>query len=77
MTLAQEALFQRAQEEEHIGGPGVEPHEADAPRLALEFPEPATDFDAELAKQPFPYGQGRVGTPKRLDLHFVVLAKSL
>jgi ribosomal protein S18 acetylase RimI-like enzyme len=27
--------------------------------------------------KPFPYGQGRVGTPKRLDLHFVVLAKSL
>jgi GNAT superfamily N-acetyltransferase len=27
--------------------------------------------------RPFPYGQDRVGVPKRSDLHFVVLAKPL
>jgi ribosomal protein S18 acetylase RimI-like enzyme len=27
--------------------------------------------------RPFPYGADRVGTPKRSDLHFVVLAKPL
>jgi ribosomal protein S18 acetylase RimI-like enzyme len=27
--------------------------------------------------RPFPYGEDRVGCPKRSDLHFVVLAKSL
>lgn len=28
-------------------------------------------------RRPFPYGDARVGTPRRTDLHFVVLAKAL
>src|SRR5438477_367248 len=52
-----QTLLQRRQELQHDSRPAVEPHEANAPCLALEVTKAAADLDTEIVQQPFPHRQ--------------------